>query len=425
MISPLSGIVSHFERVEDPEDDAGLVHCYVADHAFTPMNGRLDRLREGREGRSGGKGRSDIQAQASALSEGVERYSGVFQKSDPTINARAEELDGPAILPNSIQNFSARQIKNRSVEEAEAGGAGWVAEEFDAGKSIDWTPLWSLTEERIKYLPTANCFYGYGLQRDLHFARADSNGCAAGNTREEAVLQGFLELVERDAVALWWYNRLKRPGVDLDSFNDPWFGRIQQHYHGRGREIWLLDLTADMGIPTFAAISRVIDHQPEHLLFGYGCHFDVRLAASRAVTEVNQALALFPKKTPDSAAQASMTRKGFEWWPVATVADHPYLQPDLLAAPCRAVDFGANTGKDLHDDVTDCIARAKARGLEVLVLDQTRADTGLNVVRVVVPGLRHFWPRLAPGRLYDVPVQMGWLDQPNAESDLNPAHFFL
>jgi ribosomal protein S12 methylthiotransferase accessory factor len=58
--------------------------------------------------------------------------------------------------------------------------------------------------------------------------------------------------------------------------------------------------------------------------------------------------------------------------------------------------------------------------MELLVLDQTRPDIGLPVVKVIVPGLRHFWPRLAPGRLYDVPVAMGWLSEPLRERDLCP-----
>jgi hypothetical protein len=47
------------------------------------------------------------------------------------------------------------------------------------------------------------------------------------------------------------------------------------------------------------------------------------------------------------------------------------------------------------------------------------------VVKVVVPGMRHFWVRLAPGRLYDVPVRLGWLDHALAEEDLNPVPMFL
>jgi len=41
--------------------------------------------------------------------------------------------------------------------------------------------------------------------------------------------------------------------------------------------------------------------------------------------------------------------------------------------------------------------------METLVLDQSRPDVNLRVAKIVVPGMRHFWARLAPGRLYDVP----------------------
>jgi oxazoline/thiazoline synthase len=43
-------------------------------------------------------------------------------------------------------------------------------------------------------------------------------------------------------------------------------------------------------------------------------------------------------------------------------------------------------------------------------------------VRVIVPGLRHFYRRFAPGRLYDVPVKLGWRDRPMLESEVNPVH---
>ena len=64
-------------------------------------------------------------------------------------------------------------------------------------------------------------------------------------------------------------------------------------------------------------------------------------------------------------------------------------------------------------------------GMVMLVLDQTRPDIGLPVVKVIVPGLRHFWARFGPGRLYDVPVRLGWLDRPTPEAALNPIPMFL
>ena len=66
--------------------------------------------------------------------------------------------------------------------------------------------------------------------------------------------------------------------------------------------------------------------------------------------------------------------------------------------------------------------QAERTGLDFLVLDQTRTDIEAPVVRVIVPGLRHFYRRFAPGRLYDVPVKLGWLERPRPEDELNPIH---
>jgi ribosomal protein S12 methylthiotransferase accessory factor len=63
--------------------------------------------------------------------------------------------------------------------------------------------------------------------------------------------------------------------------------------------------------------------------------------------------------------------------------------------------------------------------MEMIVLDQTREEIGLPVAKVIVPGLRHFWARYAPGRLYDVPVRLGWLPRATPEDDLNPIPMFL
>ena len=63
--------------------------------------------------------------------------------------------------------------------------------------------------------------------------------------------------------------------------------------------------------------------------------------------------------------------------------------------------------------------------VEPMTMAMTRSDTGLPVIKVLVPGLRHFWRRLAPGRLYDVPVRIGRLDRPLDEKALNPISLFV
>ena len=110
---------------------------------------------------------------------------------------------------------------------------------------------------------------------------------------------------------------------------------------------------------------------------------------------------------------------------VARVEDLAYLRPDPGQAPRRASDFTDPSQDDLADDIRLCVDLARQRGLEVLALDQTRPDIGLRVVRVVVPGLCHFWRRLGFRRLYEVPVAQGWLPRPFAPDELNPYTVFF
>ena len=92
------------------------------------------------------------------------------------------------------------------------------------------------------------------------------------------MLQGLLELIERDAVALWWYNRLRRSGVDLEGADDPYVSDLVRHYGELQRELWVLDVTSDFGVPTFAAISKRVDKAEEDIIYGFGAHLDPAVA---------------------------------------------------------------------------------------------------------------------------------------------------
>jgi ribosomal protein S12 methylthiotransferase accessory factor len=98
--------------------------------------------------------------------------------------------------------------------------------------------------------------------------------------------------------------------------------------------------------------------------------------------------------------------------------NYPFLTPIQNASLPSGLDFGAldNT----RDQVLACVDIARRAGLDFLVLNQTRPDVEVPVVRVIVPGLRHFYRRFGPGRLYDVPVRLGLRDQPIPENELTP-----
>jgi len=372
-----------------------------------------------------GKGTSDVQARASALCEGLERYSGVFRGDEPRRRARLSELGDAAIPPNDCLLFSERQYRERDAHNAAGSRFSFVPVRFDPEAEIEWSPVWSLTQREVRYLPTAFCYYDYPQPDEQTYCVACSNGCAAGNTLEEAILQGFLELVERDAVALWWYNRVRRPGIDLDSFGEPYLHRLRTFLHEHGRDFWVLDLTSDLGIPVFASITRRTNGLAEQLMPGFGAHLDPKVALLRAVTEMNQMLSSPLLGLPEKpAAKEPIDPETAHWLETATTANQPYLLP--AEGPLRtAASFPQVWSEDVADDVRACQALVERAGMEMLVLDQTRPEVGLPVAKVIVPGLRHFWARLAPGRLYDVPVQIGWLSRLLAEHELNPIAMFL
>lgn len=423
-VSPITGIIG---GVRPRLDERAPTPVFVTDHGFAEMDAERWFLREGFRKRSGGKGTTRMQAMASALGESIERYCGVFQGDEPRVRASRRALGPAAIHPNACMGYSARQYAERERWNATDGLGGpgpskvrWVPEPFDDAMELEWTPLWSLDEDAPRWLPAAYCWYGYPLAAGPRVAAADSNGCAAGSTLAEAVLQGLFELVERDAVALWWYGRIARPGVALASFDVPWVLELVEHYRGLGRELWALDVTSDLGIPAFAAVSRRVDVPRQDVILGFAAHVDARTALVRAMTEVNQSLPSVPGPGDGPNAQLrGDNHEAIRWWSTATLESQPWLGPDP-AQPLRPLEGHPRPlAADVAVTLRQQLERLHARGLHTLVLDQTRPDVGLPVARVVVPGLRHFWPRFGPGRLYDVPVALGWRDAPLPEDGLN------
>jgi ribosomal protein S12 methylthiotransferase accessory factor len=425
-ISPITGAVGQLQRYE-PSD--GVLHVYVGGVNLGAPRSSLSDLQISLRSRAAGKGITDQQAKASCLCESLERYSGVFRGTEPRRTTTLGSLEGFGIHPNDCMRFSARQYQLRRRINAEKIPGQHVPAPFDEEMEIEWTPVWSFTRRLYRYVPTAFCYYGYPSPPIETFCIACSNGNAAGNTLEEAILQGFLELVERDSTAIWWYNRLQRPAVDMDSFDDPYVGQLQAFLKARGREVWALDLSNDLGIPVCAAISRRTDRAPEHILMGLGAHLDPRIALLRALTELNQSLTwVLPTETSKQGTQGTGPIEGSHlanWLRTATIADQRYLTPDARQPRRAAQSYDVMTTDDLRDDLLFCQELIERRGLELLVLDQTRPDIGLPVVKVIVPGLRHFWPRFAPGRLYDIPVSLGWRTSPIAEEELNPIPVFF
>lgn len=404
LVSDLTGLVSSAGALETGgADGAGARHVWAASYPIVPRAASPGP--DAFHGVALGKGLTGAQAEASVLCEAIERLSAQFPDGYRTRRATLAGLGTEAVDPNSVWRFSAAQFRDRQRWNAlSRDDRRHVPEPLAPDCELDWVPVWSVTQGRAKWMLRDLCFANAPEPR---YGRFDPNGCAAGSTPAEAALQAILELVERDSVAIWWYNRIPRPALDPLTVADARVRALAQGFVDQGWECWLLDLTADLAIPCLAAVARA--KSDGRWCIGFGCHFESAVAIERAMTELVQ---LF----------RANGRDGPPPWETGPEADETFLLPAGKAAPADA-PFGRVASLGALFDW--CVNRLAEHEIETLILEQTRSGTGLPVVKVFAPGLRHFWPRFGPGRLYDVPVRMGWRGAPARESDLNPTHLFL
>jgi ribosomal protein S12 methylthiotransferase accessory factor len=174
----------------------------------------------------------------------------------------------------------------------------------------------------------------------------------------------------------------------------------------------VLDVTSDLGIPTYVAIMHWMQNGHENIEFGSGAHFDRRIALLRSLTELTQFMSI------GMMGGGSGEKPTLDGVKPLRLEDYPFLIPsdNPIVPPAPGLKVPDNT----RGQVNACVEIATQAGYDFLVLDQTRPDVEVPVVRVLVPGLRHFYRRFAPGRLYDVPLKLGLLDRPRQESELTP-----
>jgi len=423
LIGPITGIVK--ELIPSKWNGHTPLLSYSAGNnlAVAPM--ALSALKQNLRSYSSGKGRSDQQARTSALCKALERYSGKYRGEEITLRGSLRKFGDAGIHPNKLMLYSEKQYRERDTWNARGSQFQVVPYWLEETEITDWTPVWSHSEKRIKYLPASLLFYSYPAQGPRFTSWADSNGCAAGASYEDAVLQGLFELVERDSFAIWWYNRVQRPRVDLTALDDPFISSMQAWFAQMGREFWVLDLTTDLGIPSYVCLNRRTYGPAEDIVMGFGAHLDARTGILRAITEMNQFMPAVLDVGSDGVTHYAFDDpECLHWWRTATLENQPYIQPksDILSDPSKAQRRQGGAISDLLDEAIAAIEKA---GHEVLILDQTRADVGLPVVKVMAPGLRHFWARYAPGRLFEVPLTMGDVTAPLPETALNPIAMFL
>jgi ribosomal protein S12 methylthiotransferase accessory factor len=321
---------------------------------------------------SQGKGADAASAKASALMESIESWHG-------------EHIDKPLRHDSWAGLGGAAASVDRLASYAEAV--------VRRDTPLFWIEGWDLLRGRRAFVPFDCVSTSYvasgrgGLPATFVLS---SNGLASGNHLLEATLHGLCEIVERDAVALATpLLRSDDPSrrVDATTIDDPACRAVLELLARAGVLAAIDDITSDCGVPTYAC--TIVDGEGRvgwralPAFSGYGCHPDPAIAVLRALTEAVQSRLTHISGTRDDISPREYRRAGNP--------DDLARHRERIARARPALDLRARAslaGARFEDDLAVVLAGLRRAGVEeAVVVDLTRPELGVPVVKVVVPGM--------------------------------------
>jgi ribosomal protein S12 methylthiotransferase accessory factor len=311
----------------------------------------------------GGCGLSLEDATISCLGEAAERISQIERRRDIARTATLAEV--AEHVPPQVSALAHHLLELSS--RGDGTPLDWVAARNLAGREVLLPADWCLRRAQPGPLKVPGA--------------ALSVGCAAGPTAESASARALLEAVERDAVSLWWKGG--RRGAALDAATTENAVRLIDRLRGgdAARRTSLLDVTTDLAIPVVVAFST--DAARSGFAAGFGCRFSLGEAAAAALVELCQM---------ELGLQIAMLKRDRLGANSLTAGDAGHLArgagvhvaDDARFRTVQRTDVGAAFTRDMSG-IRQALERHE---IEAALMELTRADIGVPVVKSVVPALQ-------------------------------------
>jgi YcaO-like protein with predicted kinase domain len=319
-----------------------------------------------------GKGLDLAAAQASGLMESVESY-------------HAEHLTLPLKLATYEELRYTHQVVDPTQLPRPAGGL------FHPHLVLPWIAGYDLLRDAPVWVPyeMVHLNYTVAMRQSTPAFFASSNGLASGNHLLEAISHAICEVVERDATTLWYLSDPTAQAatrIDPATVDDPACRVVLDKFARAGIAVGIWEITSDIGLPAF--LCRIVDAADEPLRRlcngdGMGCHPAREVALLRALTEAAQSRVTWIAGSRDDCYPAHYARLRDPAMLQRRRAEITAPEPGrpFTAAPTRQTETCAA-------DVAWELACLRTAGItRVVVVDLTKPEFRLPVVRVVIPGL--------------------------------------
>jgi ribosomal protein S12 methylthiotransferase accessory factor len=261
------------------------------------------------------------------------------------------------------------------------------ASAFHAKQPVPWIEGHDLLQQAPVWVPyeMVSRNYTLPLQPGSGCFASTCNGLASGNHLLEAISHGICELVERDAATLLGLGGEEAHAdtlLRLDTVDDLACRDVLTKYRRAGFAIGAWEMTSDIGIPAFVCRIRNESDpdRPGRIATGFGCHPARSIALLRALTEAAQnrltAIAGSLDDVPAPETDRDMSLDGLDPW-----FDVRRPRRDFREVPTWETE-------SFEEDVEWELQRLSDVGVErVIVVNLTRPEFGVPVVRIVIPGL--------------------------------------
>lgn len=330
-----------------------------------------------------GKGNTVAAAKTSALMESIESW-------------HAEMFCSPYRM-DSLKAIS----RTSKVVDTDAL-AKRTSVQFDVSRPIKWCESKHLVTGEQNWVPAeiVNLNYVSGDSFQGIFERS-SNGLASGNNIPEAILHGMYEVIERDAWTLWELKNIpqrKETQINTNSIqsSSSYLSSLIKTIENLGIYVGIWDMTSDIGIPTFHCI--LIENPDSHLWrpvlasSGSGTHLSAEIAISRALNEAIQCRATVISGSRDDQFPDTYLQ-------TITKQHHREVISNLFEENPQAqfIDCSDTLGTHIEQDIRTLVKKLSSVDLtEILVVDLSREDLEVPVVKVIIPGLEGFHEAKGP-----------------------------
>lgn len=360
------------------------------------------------------------------LGEAVERYCLDAYKPKPVYIDSIKNIHSSYLNPLSFAVFSRNQFKKASFRKFK----------IDKDTKFNWIKGISLTNNTPILVPDQLVVMNNENYNEKWILNPISTGAASGLDSDSTLYRGICEIVERDAFLISYLNKLPSPKIDLLSTENEKIKEILGIFDRYRLELIVLDITTDLNIPAYAAITLDKTNLGPAVSVGLKAGLDAEQAILGAIEESLMTRSWirdkFIYKDPNYKRKNKISElidRAHFWFPVSSIKALDFWLKDkvIKKVKIKKMELSANS----LDLVINLLKQQSMEIIYVDITDKKLKRYGIKVVKMIIPQLQPLYlderyPYLGGNRLYQAPVKMGFLKIAKQEDELNKVpHPFL